>query len=342
MQFDELYKKVLDEYIVEEGLFDVAKGVAGAVAKDIAPKATAGVGALLDEFKRGSDGKVKLTKPISIKKDMDPEEVKAIINNIADLKNEVEEDLGYPIVYNGETLYYLAHDDQNLTVTAANGETKRLPLQGLELDIVPMNQEEDAESSPGRVKRAGASCKGTVTELRRMAKRYGGEKGKMYHWCANMKGGKKKSESEESKKKGVIDRVADKISNTLDIGKDWKDGSVIKAKPLVGVVRRGAKIANRVGAEALKSGINMGKALHKGATEGGAYKRESRKSLKKRLAKLEAEGEENPEEDAEKKKKVSKTRAKCQAKAKRKYDVWPSAYASGYVQKCVNRGGKIK
>ena len=48
------------------------------------------------------------------------------------------------------------------------------------------------------------------------------------------------------------------------------------------------------------------------------------------------------EENAEKKKKISKTRAKCQAKAKRKYDVWPSAYASGYVQKCVNRGGNIK
>ncbi len=106
--------------------------------------------------------------------------------------------------------------------------------------------QEDAESSPGRVKRSGASCKGSVTELRKRAKKYGGEKGKMYHWCANMKGGKrKKSESEEV-----------------------------------------------------------------------------------------------PEEDAEKK--VSKTRAKCQAKAKRKYDVWPSAYASGYVQKCVNRGGKIK
>lgn len=41
-------------------------------------------------------------------------------------------------------------------------------------------------------------------------------------------------------------------------------------------------------------------------------------------------------------KKVSKTRAKCQAKAKQKYDVWPSAYASGYVQKCVKRGGKMK
>jgi hypothetical protein len=113
-------------------------------------------------------------------------------------------------------------------------------------DKTKHSDEEDAESSPGRVKRAGASCRGSVTELRKRAKKYGGEKGKMYHWCANMKGGKKKSENEEI-----------------------------------------------------------------------------------------------PEEDAEKKK-VSKTRAKCQAKAKRKYDVWPSAYASGYVQKCVNRGGNIK
>lgn len=339
MQFDDLYKKLINGYVVEEGLFDVAKGVAGAVATDIAPTASRGARALMNDFKKGSDGKLKLEKPISIKKDMDPEEVKAIINNIANLGNEVEEDLGYPIVYKGETLYYLAHDDENLTVTAANGETRGIPLEGLELDVVPMDQEEDAESSPGRVKRSGASCKGSVTKLRKMAKKYGGEKGKMYHWCANMKEGGK-SESEESKKKGMIDRVADKISDTLDIGKDWKDGSVIKSKPLVGVFRRGAKIANRVGAEALKSGINMGKALHKGATEGGAYKR---KSLRKRVAELEAENKKKKsesEEDAEKK--VSKTRSKCQAKAKRKYDVWPSAYASGYVQKCVNRGGNIK
>ena len=48
------------------------------------------------------------------------------------------------------------------------------------------------KSRPGRVKRAGASCKGSVTSLRAKARKYGGEKGKMYHWCANMKGGKKK------------------------------------------------------------------------------------------------------------------------------------------------------
>ena len=47
------------------------------------------------------------------------------------------------------------------------------------------------KSRPGRVKRAGASCKGSVTELRAKAKKASGEKAKMYHWCANMKSGKK-------------------------------------------------------------------------------------------------------------------------------------------------------
>ena len=48
------------------------------------------------------------------------------------------------------------------------------------------------KSRPGRVKRAGASCKGSVTDLRARAKKYSGERAKMYHWCANMKSGKKK------------------------------------------------------------------------------------------------------------------------------------------------------
>jgi len=52
---------------------------------------------------------------------------------------------------------------------------------------------EEATSSPGRVKRSGASCNGSVTALRKRAKNSSGEKAKMYHWCANMKSGKKKS-----------------------------------------------------------------------------------------------------------------------------------------------------
>jgi hypothetical protein len=48
------------------------------------------------------------------------------------------------------------------------------------------------KSRPGRVKRSGASCNGSVTDLRKRAKNSSGEKAKMYHWCANMKSGKKK------------------------------------------------------------------------------------------------------------------------------------------------------
>jgi len=48
------------------------------------------------------------------------------------------------------------------------------------------------KSKPGRVKKSGASCNGSVTDLRARAKKASGEKAKMYHWCANMKSGKKK------------------------------------------------------------------------------------------------------------------------------------------------------
>jgi hypothetical protein len=48
------------------------------------------------------------------------------------------------------------------------------------------------KSRPGRVKRSGASCNGSVTKLRKQAKNASGEKARMYHWCANMKSGRKK------------------------------------------------------------------------------------------------------------------------------------------------------
>jgi hypothetical protein len=48
------------------------------------------------------------------------------------------------------------------------------------------------KSRPGRVKKSGASCNGSVTSLRKKSKNAGGEKGRMYHWCANMKSGRKK------------------------------------------------------------------------------------------------------------------------------------------------------
>ena len=38
----------------------------------------------------------------------------------------------------------------------------------------------------------------------------------------------------------------------------------------------------------------------------------------------------------------AKKKDKCYHKAKAKYDVFPSAYASGYIAKCRKRGGNIK
>jgi 8-oxo-dGTP pyrophosphatase MutT (NUDIX family)/GNAT superfamily N-acetyltransferase len=49
------------------------------------------------------------------------------------------------------------------------------------------------KSRPGRVRRAGASCNGSVTDLRARAKKASGERARMYHWCANMKSGRNKN-----------------------------------------------------------------------------------------------------------------------------------------------------
>ena len=83
--------------------------------------------------------------------------------------------------------------------------TKDVPVGGeymnvkkLKLDWKEFNEnfadgKKKGKSRPGRVKRSGASCNGSVTALRKRAKNSSGEKAKMYHWCANMKSGRKKS-----------------------------------------------------------------------------------------------------------------------------------------------------
>lgn len=48
------------------------------------------------------------------------------------------------------------------------------------------------KSRPGRVKKAGASCKGSVTDLQKRVNNASGERRKMLQWCLNMKRGKKK------------------------------------------------------------------------------------------------------------------------------------------------------
>ena len=92
---------------------------------------------------------------------------------------------------------------QNTTADVKPGETTRqanklhlgltkkgLPAKGMRENFA--DKKVKGKSRPGRVKRSGASCKGSVSSLRSKAKKYGGERGKMYHWCANMKSGRKK------------------------------------------------------------------------------------------------------------------------------------------------------
>ena len=73
----------------------------------------------------------------------------------------------------GNVIYYIKHDylGESITENFADGKKK-------------------GKSRPGRVKRSGASCNGSVTELRAKAKNASGERAKMYHWCANMKSGR--------------------------------------------------------------------------------------------------------------------------------------------------------
>jgi hypothetical protein len=69
---------------------------------------------------------------------------------------------------------------------------KKLKLDWKEFKENFADGKKKGKSRPGRVKRAGASCKGSVTSLRSKAKKASGERAKMYHWCANMKSGRKK------------------------------------------------------------------------------------------------------------------------------------------------------
>ena len=75
-------------------------------------------------------------------------------------------------------------------VQATNAQTQPSFKQGVAENFA--DGKVKGKSRPGRVKRSGASCNGSVTDLRARAKAASGEKAKMYHWCANMKSGRKK------------------------------------------------------------------------------------------------------------------------------------------------------
>jgi hypothetical protein len=85
-------------------------------------------------------------------------------------------------------------DDPKLALKIAMDHIKEDPLYYDHLKFVEnfADGKKKGKSRPGRVKRSGASCNGSVTSLRKRAKNSSGEKARMYHWCANMKSGRKK------------------------------------------------------------------------------------------------------------------------------------------------------
>ena len=98
----------------------------------------------------------------------------------------------------------LEEEAAGVGIVTKQNATKDVPVGGqymnvkkLKLDWREFNEnfadgKKKGKSRPGRVKRSGASCNGSVTSLRSKAKKASGERAKMYHWCANMKSGRKK------------------------------------------------------------------------------------------------------------------------------------------------------
>ena len=134
--------------------------------------------------------KGKKTKLIKVKvADLDDEAHDDRFSRVIDVDPDVGVDLDEPILLDvdGKTILDGFHRVY---------QAKRVGRKVIPAEIVDENFKDGkvkGKSRPGRVKRAGASCKGSVTSLRKKAKNSSGEKAKMYHWCANMKSGRKKS-----------------------------------------------------------------------------------------------------------------------------------------------------
>ena len=133
--------------------------------------------------------KGKKTKLIKVKvADLDDEAIDDRFGRVIDPDPDVGVELDKPILIDidGKTILDGFHRVY---------QAKRVGRDVIPAEIIDENfadGKKKGKSRPGRVKKAGASCKGSVSSLRAKAKKYSGEKGKMYHWCANMKAGKKK------------------------------------------------------------------------------------------------------------------------------------------------------
>ena len=151
------------------------------------------------------DGYFKADIPVSSKKDFTREMKQEFLNDGGDWNNAKERFKWISKSKYAEQWKYIPHywvEDSNGKIYDPTGQQQFIDA-GYAKDLNPdryvltdigenyADGKVKGKSRPGRVKKAGASCKGSVSDLRAKAKKYGGEKGKMYHWCANMKGGKK-------------------------------------------------------------------------------------------------------------------------------------------------------
>jgi len=135
----------------------------------------------VDSFDRYELKDIPLSKLTVSPSNINPDKAKSYIKQ----KNSP------PIVVDG-TNYWIIDGHHRVEAALARGDKTIKGYVGLnDLDENFKDGKVKGKSRPGRVKRAGASCKGSISSLRAKAKKYSGEKGKMYHWCANMKSGKK-------------------------------------------------------------------------------------------------------------------------------------------------------
>ena len=150
----------------------------------------------LDTFRKfGIDmGKVHVYRAGNSKEGSTEERKKAIIKRLLDSGNFTKAIMYDDAKPNLHLFMELKKDHPQTTFYAwhvsLEGEASEYMREGFYENFA--DGKKKGKSRTGRVKKAGASCKGSVTDLRDRARKYGGEKGKMYHWCANMKSGRNK------------------------------------------------------------------------------------------------------------------------------------------------------
>ena len=119
--------------------------------------------------------------------------IRTLAHELVHYKQDLEGRLGPNSWKTGSPTENEAHDKAGIMMRMFDKKYKKyLKLKAVQFNENFADGKVKGKSRPGRVKRAGASCDGSVTDLRKRAKNASGERAKMYHWCANMKSGRGK------------------------------------------------------------------------------------------------------------------------------------------------------